>query len=365
MNGSRWLTPVLLLLGGAWACDDGDGGGGAGGADVAVAADVAEPADAGRDGGEAVDAAGDSGGATDAGPPDVAPADAGPADTGGSDAGPGEDGGQAPTVVEEAGDFADCIVGCDREVVGVLLDLAGGAHLALEGQIQEEPHQVGANLVGDVDILGFTAAARSHVRFTIERIDAGGLFAPAVGIHDGFKRLTVAVGEDRTATEVYFPFVMPGMPIYLLVEHRENYFSYPDGPYVGGADYGYRVTWEVQPFQPVELGELAAGGTLEADPAVLEQGAMHAYRFTAQGVEAEAEVAATADAHEDLRLAVAACDTAGGQLGYGPIVGGEEPQVATDWSAVSVEAGEHVLVVLDYNGDGGEGFRYRVTVRER
>lgn len=280
---------------------------------------------------------------------------------------------EIPVSFVEEGDAPDCVSGCgnEQDPGAGFLTVEVGQQNGLSGSLDGEEHvfttQGGQVRAGDIDIIALNAPARSMVELWLTPEGGEGQLAPLLYVYDLFQLITFngdAGWETPAArTQLIFPWINP-LPILIVVEDLNNYENFPGGPFVGGEGYGYKLRWSITPFAPTELGELAAGGTLERQATLEQPGDMHVYRFEAGDAAPTVTVTPSPGADQELELVVSTLTSTQGSAEYGAAPCAEPGASATmDWSDATVDGGERLFVVYDCNGRGGEGFSYTLTVQ--
>lgn len=344
---------------------------------LASCSDDPAPADSGADGGQ--DAATDTDGGGGDATADVAP-------DGSADAADLVDDLPSGVFGEEEGDWTDCISGCPNDDNTLLVDLRNFPFDGVRGTIDGEEHRYTVNgipvTLGDIDILGVQADARTMVEIIVEAEGRTNPLDPLVRTFDGFVEMSFNsnAGPDttRARTVVANPYLAGELPFYVVIEDAVNYEtrSGGDGGIRGGDEFTYRVRFETSAFAPVELGDLTAEMPLEStDQAVQRPGDLRYFRFEAPATASfTVEITRTGGGDAGFLLYAAGMRTIGGQLVFVGPTTAEDPEdpegsVQLDASDFRVcdeacdgQVGEFIFAVSDFNGEGASDFTYDVTV---
>ncbi|MEO1268654.1 MAG: hypothetical protein AAFX99_11180 [Myxococcota bacterium] len=276
-------------------------------------------------------------------------------------------GGTTPNdVLTEGADFGDCFANCPNSTNFGQIDVMSPDYSAVMGTIDDGEHIYNGMMGSDIDIYEVLAPARTLVKMTLSKPE-GSSIDPLLLSHDGVKPITLGYDYNNMTdaqTEFLFPYVTEGLPMHIVVYDAVNYDAGLEGPFVGGSDYTYRLSWTTSPFEPEELGELNVGDTVELDTATLEFGEMAVYRFTAAGnVTPEVRLSAAAGSTDEFYPLLLPLNTAGGQVEYGTVdCDSRRPTQTIDWSNTPIENNEHVFVVIDCFGYGGSETAYDIEV---
>jgi hypothetical protein len=287
---------------------------------------------------------------------------------------------------EEEGDWTDCISGCPNDDNTLLIDLRNFPLDGVRGTIDGEEHRYTVNgipvTLGDIDILGVQAEARTMIEVIVEAEGRNNPLDPLVRTFDGFVEMSfnsdAGPGTTRARTVVANPYLAGELPFYVVVEDAVNYEarSGGGGAIRGGDEFTYRVRFETSDFSPVELGELTAGAPLEATGQVVEQpGDLRYFRFEAPATASfRVDIERSGGDSDGFLLYAAGTRTIGGQLVFVGPTTSEDPESpegsvrleASDFrvcdEACEGEVGEFIFAVSDFNGEGGSAFIYDVTV---
>lgn len=305
-------------------------------------------------------------------------------------------------------DFPDCIGLCDHAAQTGLweIDLRSSGYTGAIGYIDDDDHEYQSGFGPDREVIAIRAYPRTMIEFAVQKVTAGGRMDPVVYVSDQVNIQTYNSDVTPTnlcaRTTIAYPYT-GDVPIFVVIDDAVNYaLERPDGSFeggtVGGPDYGYTLRIRTGEFDPVELGNVAPGATLNSNGHELVLGGETRYfRFYAPGASASGTttrprvtVRRASGAAADFTIALAGMKTLKGELestgvrydsnDTGAVTLNASPSGANAFRACTPQAEcpdgfpcvqpecttapvEYIFAVMDYNGAADPGaFRYDVTV---
>jgi len=251
----------------------------------------------------------------------------------------------------------------------------------IDGECKEGPGEPGMSAeLDDRDFLVIDTSARSMITFTMT--PTSGSLQPAIFTRDGGGGALTFAGASEagmpTTTQVV-PVTDDGRLVVSLHD-AVNLGVSNCNSFVGGDDYGYALTYNVTPFAPQELGDIASGSTQQlANQSIAGEGILNYYRFSAPHTAAPTiTITRQSGASEDFQILAFGTNTIGGRqlVWVMPQFDGDDDNASP--GAVTISAGhfttctgdgcndgsmgEYIFGITDTNGNGGADFTYDIEI---